>query len=390
MVVVAAASPASEAATGSADTPVAELRSSGEAALGWQFTCGEGAFDLGVFEAPADAEQGDHPSDAALRKVLEKGKHGQPVSGQGWRLLYRDEEVAQYSHGEPRKRLTVIAVSTRYTDDGGWDFLNSGGCRPATFAAGLNGADWQHRGPSPSGSDRTVRAWVTETACASGRSAEGRIVEPKISYGAKRIVIAAFVRPQKGASQTCPSNPPVLHTFQLSEPIGDRVVSDGHEFPFERRTRAGSGTDGPSGEAPPPGVRYFEGSFRGLRKASISFQVADFLPSEILVETRARCRAGRDGQGGGAANTRINTSFNPVDTVGEGGRFKTKDRFRNKRHYLVRKLAGAPRGEDVYMGRFAAKFADDGRRAKSCRTGRLRWKTKEISAERWEQIRGER
>ena len=70
---------------------------------------------------------------------------------------------------------------------------------------------------------------VNETACASGRSAEGRI-KADVDYRSDAVVITIRVRP-RGGDQDCPSNPDTPYLLRLDEPVGDRVLLDGGQRP---------------------------------------------------------------------------------------------------------------------------------------------------------------
>jgi hypothetical protein len=74
------------------------------------------------------------------------------------------------------------------------------------------------------------RILVTETACASGQSAAGRVEEPLLIREQARVQVAMFVRPLDGPA-TCPSNPPTPYTLRLDRPLGDRTLADGGTIP---------------------------------------------------------------------------------------------------------------------------------------------------------------
>jgi hypothetical protein len=69
-------------------------------------------------------------------------------------------------------------------------------------------------------------AFVTERACASGRSSEGRIVGPMIEYRADAVVVTFRVR-GLGGVQSCPGNPATPVTVRLEEALGARTLLDG-------------------------------------------------------------------------------------------------------------------------------------------------------------------
>jgi hypothetical protein len=69
-------------------------------------------------------------------------------------------------------------------------------------------------------------ALVTEIACASGQTSEGRILPPEITYDDTSVTVTFFVRQLVGA-QACPGNPATPFTVTLGEPLGARELLDG-------------------------------------------------------------------------------------------------------------------------------------------------------------------
>lgn len=67
---------------------------------------------------------------------------------------------------------------------------------------------------------------VSDTRCASGRSAEEHVSkEPKVAYG-DAVVVTFDVSPLSGP-QTCQGNPSAKRTVRLKQPIGAGKVLDG-------------------------------------------------------------------------------------------------------------------------------------------------------------------
>lgn len=73
-------------------------------------------------------------------------------------------------------------------------------------------------------------ALVTERACASGRSSEGRIVGPEIEVDDTSVTVTFEVRPLPG-DQECPGNPATMVEVELDEPLGHRTLLDGGRQP---------------------------------------------------------------------------------------------------------------------------------------------------------------
>ncbi|WP_144121311.1 hypothetical protein [Catellatospora sichuanensis] len=98
----------------------------------------------------------------------------------------------------------------------------------ATGGCGTEGslAPWRLAGTPPAPSATSVDILVTEMACNGGRSADGRIADPEISYEDDRIVVTMRTVPRGGAN-TCQENPETPYRLELDEPLGDRVLMDG-------------------------------------------------------------------------------------------------------------------------------------------------------------------
>jgi hypothetical protein len=97
----------------------------------------------------------------------------------------------------------------------------------ATLGDDLGAAEparwWVADGASLGPTSREVPIVVNEVECASGRSAEGRIVV-EVVYGAEAIDIDIAVR-ALGGDRECPGNPDTPFTVELTEPLGDRTIT---------------------------------------------------------------------------------------------------------------------------------------------------------------------
>jgi hypothetical protein len=71
---------------------------------------------------------------------------------------------------------------------------------------------------------------VTEKACASGRSAEGRIEVLEATLTDSELRLDVGVVPFAG-DQQCPGNPETPYTLVLDEPLGPRDVVDANSQP---------------------------------------------------------------------------------------------------------------------------------------------------------------
>ena len=86
-------------------------------------------------------------------------------------------------------------------------------------------ASWRVDGPVAPGATE-VPLLVTEQACASGQSAEGRITRPDVDVSEDAVTVTIRVR-QRSDSEDCPSNPETPYLLRLDEPLGGRTLLDG-------------------------------------------------------------------------------------------------------------------------------------------------------------------
>jgi hypothetical protein len=70
------------------------------------------------------------------------------------------------------------------------------------------------------------RAIVVESACASGASPEGRVLDPIVEYGPTSIIVTIEIRRRPGGHD-CQGNPEYPLDLLLVEPIGGRALLDG-------------------------------------------------------------------------------------------------------------------------------------------------------------------
>ena len=80
--------------------------------------------------------------------------------------------------------------------------------------------------------DREIPILVNERSCASGHSAEGRIVVD-VAYTVDEVRLDVRVRPREG-DQDCQGNPDTPYEVDLREPLGGREVSGESSRPITR------------------------------------------------------------------------------------------------------------------------------------------------------------
>lgn len=200
---------------------------------GLMYTCGGVPFDPeAVFSqtTPAETKEGD-VYDALRHHIAEGTGFGEYPDGPWYELGEvgeRTEFLARYDDAPPEGAIGVVMQLEQAA--GGWEWAGAGGCRPMAHQAPFGPATWALDGADPAPPDTTFTAHVTEVACASGQSSEGRVQEPVVTYLEDVIIVTFFVEPLEGV-QDCPGNPPTPVEVQLEEPVGDRQLLDGGVWP---------------------------------------------------------------------------------------------------------------------------------------------------------------
>jgi hypothetical protein len=190
--------------------------------------------------AQADAETADTGPAAALRADLGQ-EPDMPASG--WVIVSESDSLVMFIAREPTiadARYAEVTVQRGTSLSGavgadGWQVAGSGGCQlmavpPSGYATGTWSLD-----PSVaySATATELSIDVSELACSSGTSPEGRIVT-SVDYGQTSVAVTVFVRSLSGA-QTCqltisatPEPPYVVH---LDQPVESRDLVDGGTWP---------------------------------------------------------------------------------------------------------------------------------------------------------------
>lgn len=187
-------------------------------------------FPVTNLEGETGVEQADNPAAAALRDFL-SGPDGSTLPANDWREFARTKALVLFGQDDPSGEAGLYVSATAELSGNAWDITDSGQCRPRTWYANSYGlaADWT-LGAKVSKATTSFRALVTEFACASGKSAAGRIAKPRIVYAKSSITITIGVKPLPG-NQDCPGNPATPLTVKLSEPLGTRTLFNGGPYP---------------------------------------------------------------------------------------------------------------------------------------------------------------
>jgi hypothetical protein len=196
-----------------------------------RFQCNHGqTFGAEVFDEPATAELATTATGALLRAFLTTPEaKSYPVPQHGWWLVAAQANATTFVARIPGEAWFVDVSFERSA--GRWKVADYGSCQPSVVLAhGLGPASWTFDGNAPGAGDTEFKALVLEMSCASGQSAEGRIVPPTILYEPERILVIIAVRPPPGP-QTCQGNPQTPYVVHLAEPIGNRRALDGSFAP---------------------------------------------------------------------------------------------------------------------------------------------------------------
>ncbi len=200
------------------------------------FSCGHFTFGSNVLTAPERQDQ-DAPTPAAAA-VREEIANAGPESGfptRGWRLIGADATHQEFlAIGVNGNLVNIVVVDA----NGTWTLDERGDCYGAVVLAnGTVTASWAWGSPGqPGPTTQTFDALVTERSCASGKSADGRIVGPIVVTTAE-LVLVIFGTHHLPGSQDCQGNPSSRVQVDLGASLGARQLVDGGHLPFGDPTK---------------------------------------------------------------------------------------------------------------------------------------------------------
>jgi hypothetical protein len=227
------ASTASPAATPSADpSPWPTIP---PLIFGSELTCGgvenTPAFPAAAFNSPPGAENDSDAVAVALRKFLSPFSATSEVPQTGWRRVENSSSLALFvAAGKGDEPWLQVIMSP--TPAGVWQTAGYGPCRlEVLFGDGVARAELLLDPNAPlSPQADTVQLLILETYCSSGRSPNGRIEAPLLSYRPDVVYVAITIRNLPGP-QDCQGVDPYPYTLQLSEPLGGRQIFDASVVP---------------------------------------------------------------------------------------------------------------------------------------------------------------
>lgn len=157
------------------------------------------------------------------------------------RALEPDDPEA--AGGATHAALSLFRVDRDPTiPPGTWHYASGDVCTPRLAEGNQGGRAEIRLADTPSPSDTSLQLLVMERACASGQSAEGRVVIDELVLTDTEARLRVSVTSPPGDAHTCPANPWTQVEVDLGEPLGDRTVVDANLAPAAELV---VGTDGP-------------------------------------------------------------------------------------------------------------------------------------------------
>ena len=204
-------------------------------------TPGHASFTIEDIEnAPAADGRADTAFDLLQAIAREQGGlEESALAVDGWRRVFDGREEVVFlletpGNEAPYRGVHVVAGDVGAISRDGWAVDSYGACTPRPQVPDeVSVAKWwvDQSAETVGPETESMTALVHEQACASGQSADGRILPPTIVYGQTEVTITMIVR-RIGGDAECPGNPLTPYTIELDEPLGGRTLSDGGQFPL--------------------------------------------------------------------------------------------------------------------------------------------------------------
>jgi hypothetical protein len=200
-----------------------------------RYTCSadHASFTAADIQAAPPADARDDTAKRLLEMVVAEGF----LPRDGWRSVVDGPQEIVFLSGAGLEGAPYAVVHVVPGDVGavlldGWAVDSYGACTPHVVVPdGTSVATWWvDPAAEPIGPEsERIQTLVLENACASGRTAEGRVLPPSIVYGEDEVTITILVR-SLGMAE-CPGHPFTPGVIELDEPIGDRALLDGGQWP---------------------------------------------------------------------------------------------------------------------------------------------------------------
>lgn len=197
-------------------------------------------FSLSALSGPRGAEAGTSAEAFALRTFLASNPALAAVPKSGWIEVVRKSidanDYIRYSNttGSTVHTVLIFRVAQR-----SWQLHPTFPRRCALRRMATEtraSTPWNVVPSRLPRSPRSRAVWIqlTETSCAGGQPADGRVRLPVVDYGSRQVTIIADIVPPKGTN-TCRANPPTYVKVSLPGPIGSRALVDGGSVPANSR-----------------------------------------------------------------------------------------------------------------------------------------------------------
>lgn len=173
---------------------------------------------------------------------------------QDWRVVFRSdsrvdlvrelEEREDFGGGDVRtheSRTLERITGAPNVADGTWMLASAGPCTQRLVGDGVGEADLM-LADEPSPDATSIDLLVRERACASGRTADGRIELVELEETDEQVRLWIGVRRLEGG-QDCQGNPATPFTVELAKPLGDREIVDASLVPARPLTVDAAGAD---------------------------------------------------------------------------------------------------------------------------------------------------
>jgi hypothetical protein len=203
------------------------------------YTCHDRPIPLDVMSTGRPATQLGPDGRAAL-----KGHEVRPVKDlDTWRIVEETGErvalIKEFDEPQERGNATVthdFLVVERFgppAADGrpSWHMRSSGGCNLQRDLGDLGVAEVTLDAARPA-TGNSLHLLVTEQACVSGQSADGRIRVVGLEETDRDVRLVIGVERAPGDVHNCLGNPATPYTVELSRPLGDRVPRDAGLHPM--------------------------------------------------------------------------------------------------------------------------------------------------------------
>ena len=149
-----------------------------------------------------------------------------------WRELAEAGTAILFGTLAPDDSEAPALVVTVRNAAGTWQAEDYGACTPAVLLEERVGPATWTPGQDINETTFEFEALVTERACASGQSSEGRVVQPRVVSTPTSVTIIFGVGRLEGP-QDCQGNEASRYPVRLPEPLGDRELLDGGVYPAQ-------------------------------------------------------------------------------------------------------------------------------------------------------------